>query len=197
MRARAFEDIPAAIDEAAKAQERKLDLLKDAVDLVEDETSNLKKQEAAFENALKVTDARLNAEIEINKMQNQGLEIAYGMAETAEERLDIAKQIFVNELEGAKLVYQQALNSIEAEEKRLQFAREEAEIAAGIIEAEGALAAEMADSLEKKEAILDKTRDAVVAQLEQVDLVDKQIAAQRTLLNSKNKQPRRSLSLQS
>lgn len=176
---KSFEDMPAAIDEAAKAQERKLQLLKDTVDLVEDETSDLKKQEAAFENALKVTDARLNAEIEINKMQNQGLQIAYDMAETAGERLDIAKQIFENEIEGAKLVYEQTLNSIKAEEQRLQFAREQAEIDARILEAEGALAAEMADSLEKKEAILDKTRDAVEAQLEQVDLVDKQIAAQK------------------
>lgn len=175
---KSFEDIPAAVDEAAKAQERKLQLLKDTVDLVEDETSNLKKQEAAFENALKVTDARLNAEIAINKLELQGLEIAYEMAKTAEKRLDIANQIFEAELEGAALAYQQTLNSIEAEQKKLEFAKEAAEIEARLIEAEGDLNAEMANSLEKKQAILDKTQDLVDAQLEQVNLIDRQITAQ-------------------
>lgn len=174
-----FKDMPVAVDAVAEAQKRKVAALQQGLELVNKETSNIKKQEQAFENAFKVSQARLGAEVAINRMQNQGLEIAYGQATSAKERLEIAKQIFLNEAQGAKLAFQQTMLSIQAEAQRLQFRKEAAIIEAKMIQAEGELAAAKEKSSEKAALILEKTRNAVAVQRESVQLIDGQIKAQK------------------
>lgn len=175
----ALESQPEAIKEATEARKGAIAVAQQNLELVKEETSNIKEQQQVFESAIKVSNARLNAEIEINKMKNQGLEIAYKQATSAKERLKIAAQIFENEIAGAKLSFEKTMLSIKAEQQRLQFRKEAAEIEARVIQAKGKLAALEADSQEKARKILDATRDAVDAQRDQVRLLDKQIGAQK------------------
>ena len=147
--AQGFQDIPPAVDAAVEAQKRKIEALKTSVGLVEQEKQAVEAQEQAYNNSVKVTDARLNAESEINKLQGQILEQAYEQAGSARERLNIAKQIYQTEVEGAKIAYQQTLNSIQAEQQRLEFRMQAAEVEANIIRAKGELAAAEAGSAEK------------------------------------------------
>lgn len=174
-----FKDMPVAVDAVAEAQKRKVAALQQGLELVKEETSNIKKQEQAFENAVKVSQARLGAEVAINRMQNQGLQIAYEQATSAKKRLEIAKQIFLNEVQGAKLAFDQTMLSIKAEAQRLQFRKEAAIIEAKMIQAEGELAAAKEKSSEKAALILEKTRNAVAVQRESVQLIDGQIKAQK------------------
>ena len=154
--AQGFQDIPPAVDAAVEAQKRKIEALKTSVGLVEQEKQAVEAQEQAYNNSVKVTDARLNAESEINKLQGQILEQAYEQAGSARERLNIAKQIYQTEVEGAKIAYQQTLNSIQAEQQRLEFRMQAAEVEANIIRAKGELAAAEAESAEKAQLILEK-----------------------------------------
>ena len=168
----------AAVDQAALAKQRFIESTKAHIGFLEKEKNTIKQQEAAFENALRVTDARLNAESAINQMQNQGLQVAYEMADTAGERLKIAQEIFRNEMEGARIVYQQTLNSIEAERQRLEFRKQAAIIESRMIQAKGELAAAEAKSADKAALILEKTKAAVNVQKQNVQMLSGQITAQ-------------------
>lgn len=170
--------VKAAAEAAALAKQKFIEQSKQAVAALEQEKRNIQASEQAFENALKITDARLNAEAAINDMQNKGLQIAYENATTAGERLRIAQEIFQNEIRGAEIAYQQTLNSIKAEQQRLQFRKESAEIEARMIQAKGELAAAEADSAEKAALILEKTSKAVDVQKENIQMLDGQIRAQ-------------------
>lgn len=173
-----FDDIPPAIDAAVAAQKRKIEALKEEVGLAEQAKQKVLAQEQAYNNSVKITDARLNAEAQINTLQGQILQRAYDQAGSARERLSIAKQIYQNEIQGAQLAYQQTLASIQAEQQRLQFRRQAAEVEARIIDAKGRLAAAQAGSLEKEKLILQQTQNAVAAQQEAVRIIDGQIQAQ-------------------
>lgn len=168
----------AAVEAAARAKQQFIDKTKEHISALETENSQIKAAEQAYENTIKVTDARLNAESEINQLQGQILERAYEQAGSAKERLDIAKQIYQNEVEGAKIAYQQTLNSIKAEQQRLEFRKQAAQIEAQIIQAKGELAAAEAESSEKAQLILEKTQNAVRVQQENVRVIDGQIKAQ-------------------
>ena len=174
----AFDDIPPAVDEAVEAQKRKIESLKESVRLVEKEKSAVEAQKQAFENQLKVSDAKLNAEAAINQMQNKGLQIAYEMAGSAGERLKLAREIFKNEMQGAKIAFKQTLNSIKAEQQRLVFRKQAAVIEAKMIQAQGELAAAKERDGEKAALILEKTQKAVQVQRENIGLIDGQIASQ-------------------
>ncbi len=176
--ANSFKDIAPAVDAAAEAQKRKIERLKEAVGLVQKEKQQIQAQEQAYENSVKVTNARLTAETEINKLQGAILERAYEQATSAKQRLEIAKKIFKNEIQGAEIAYKQTLTSIKAEQQRLEFRKQAAIIEAKVIEAEGELAAAKADSAEKAELILQKTRNAVDVQHQAVRAIEGQISAQ-------------------
>jgi tape measure domain-containing protein len=170
--------IKASIEAAAIAKQQFIDKTKQHITALEQELSQIQQAEQAYENTIKVTDARLNAEREINNLQGQILERAYNQAKSAGERLQIAKQIYQNEIEGARIAYQQTLNGIEAEKQRLEFRRQAAEVEARIIQAKGELAAAEADSAEKAQLILDKTQKAVQAQRDNIQVIEGQIKAQ-------------------
>ena len=172
------EKLKAATQAAAQAKQEYINRSKAAVQSLQEEKQQLQAQEQAFQNAVNITNARLNAESQINDLQIKGLEIAYENANTAKQRLAIAKDIFQNEIDGAQIAYEQALNSIEAEKQRLYFRREAAELEARMIQAKGELAAAEADSAEKAALIMEKTKQAVQVQRENVRLIDGQIAAQ-------------------
>jgi len=166
------------IDAATEAKNRFIEATKSSLKFLTQEKAQIKTQQSAYENTVKITNARLNAEKAINSMHGQGLQVAYELAGSASERLKIAQDIFRNEMEGANIVYQQTLNSIEAERQRLEFRRQAAVIDARMIEAEGALAAAKAGSAEKAALILEKTKAAVDVQKQNVQMIDSQIRAQ-------------------
>ena len=168
----------AAVEAAARAKQQFIEKTKAHISVLEAENAQISAAEQAYENTIAVTDARLNAEFEINKLQGQILGRAYKQAGSARERLNIAKQIYQNEIAGARIAYQQTLNSIEAEQQRLQFRLQTAQVEANIIQAKGELAAAEADSNEKAKLILEKTRNAVEAQRENVRVIQGQITAQ-------------------
>jgi tape measure domain-containing protein len=168
----------AAIEAAARAKQVFIEKTKQHIADLEAENSQISAAEQAYANTVKVTDARLNAETQINALQGQILQRAYDQAGSARERLGIAKQIYQTEIQGAQLAYQQTLTSIQAEQQRLQFRRQAAEVEARIIDAKGRLAAAQAGSLEKEKLILQQTQNAVAAQQEAVRIIDGQIQAQ-------------------
>jgi len=167
-----------ATEAAAVAKQKFIDNSKAALQSVQQEQQQIQQAEQAYTNSLNLSNARLEAEAKINEMQNQSLQIAYEQATSAGQRLQIAQQIFQNEIESAKIAHQQTLLAIEAEQRKLEFKRQGAEIEARMIEAKGMLAAAEADSAEKAALITQRTQEAVNVQRENIKLIDSQIATQ-------------------
>ena len=174
-----------ATDNVVAAKQRAVEASRNALAALQQETVELNKQKQSFENAVAITDARLKAETAINQMQHNALQIAYENAGSARERLGIAKQIYQNEVQGARLAYQQTINSIEAEKTRLEFRRQAAVLEGEMIRARGELAAAEAEANGANQAqidkILAKTQQAVDVQRQNVQLIDGQIAAQKQI----------------
>ena len=173
--------IKAAIEAAAAAKREFIEETKKHIGFLKEETLQITQAEQAYENTVKITDARLNAEREINSLQGQILERAYEQATSAGQRLQIAKDIFKNEVAGAKLAYQQTLNSIKAEQQRLEFRKQAAQVELEIIKAKGALAVAQEDNLQKANQIADANADLVKAQEANISMLDGQISAQEEI----------------
>lgn len=169
---------PAAIDAATEAKKRLIESTKESLEFLTKEKTEIEAQKSAYQNTINVTNARLNAEKAINELQGQILERAYEQASSATQRLNIAKQIFHNEVNGAKLAYQQTLNSIKAEQGKLQLKRQGAVIDGQILKARGEMLVAEAKTVEAKKAAQSQAQKALDAQMQAVRLIDGQIKAQ-------------------
>lgn len=148
----------------------------------------IQKEQAAVDRGLSLSKARYEAELALNQLEQTRLERAYKYAQSQRERLDIAIAMFNTEVETAKLEYQQQLESIAAEERKLEIQLEQYRLAQETIllkADEARLAAELEPDAELRAAsfkridettarYLDKTREIIVE-------VEKQLAVQREI----------------
>ena len=148
----------------------------------------IQKEQAAVDRGLALSKARYEAELALNQLEQTRLERAYKYAQSQRERLDIAIAMFNTEVETAKLEYQQQLESIAAEERKLEIQLEQYRLAQETIllrADEARLAAELEPDAELRAAsfkridettarYLDKTREIIVE-------VEKQLAVQREI----------------
>ena len=148
----------------------------------------IQKEQAAVDRGLALSKARYEAELALNQLEQTRLERAYKYAQSQQERLDIAIAMFNTEVESAKLEYQQQLESIAAEERKLEIQLEQYRLAQETIllkADEARLAAELEPDAELRAAsfkridettarYLDKTREIIVE-------VEKQLAVQREI----------------
>tara|TARA_R110002020_G_scaffold33514_1_gene102022 strand:- start:2139 stop:4793 length:2655 start_codon:yes stop_codon:yes gene_type:complete len=169
---------PAAIDAATEAKKRLIEATKSSLEFLTQEKTQIEAQKSAYQNTINVTNARLNAEKAINDLQGQILERAYEQASSATQRLNIAKQIFENEVNGAKIAYQQTLNSIQAEEGKLQLKRQGAVIDGQILKARGEILVAEAKTVDEKRKAQAQAQKALDSQMQVVRLLDGQIQAQ-------------------
>lgn len=126
--------------------------LKGNVEQVKQQTLQIERQFAALDRGASITAARYDAEKALNDLKIQQLDQEYQSATTAQQRLDIISEILKTELEGAKIEYQQKLESIELEKQKLYLKSEQAKITLKEIEAQGLLAqATGKDAAEKEQ----------------------------------------------
>jgi tape measure domain-containing protein len=176
-----FSSMPEKVNAVTEAQKRQVESLKSAVEQTDKQKASIEAQAAAFENMLSVNEARLSAEREINNLQGQILNRAYEQATTAQQRLQIAKQIFQNTVRGAQIEYQQALASIQAEEQRLQLKLKGAEAEYNTIAARGQLAILEAKSVEEETKKRAQLEAALASQQAAAQVIADQISAQQQI----------------
>lgn len=173
-----FQDIPSNIDAATQAQNRQVESLRQAVEYANQQKAAVEAQSAALENSINIANARLNAEKEINNLQGQVLEREYAQAQSAQQRLVIATQIFDNAVRGAQIEYQQALASIKAEQDRLQIKLLGVEAEYNSIKARGQLAILEEQSVEKQQQMRIQLDEALKSQQAAGQVIADQIASQ-------------------
>lgn len=173
-----FSSLPEDASKATEKLKQFVESAKQGVEALEAQKRNVQDQEEAYKSSMSVVDARLNAESQINSLQNQQLERAYELAGSSQQRLEIAKQIYQNEIEGAKLAYQTTLNQIEVERNALEFKRQGAVIDGQILKARGEILIAEKQSVEAKKAAQAEVQKALNSQMQAVRLIDNQIKSQ-------------------
>ena len=173
-----YSSMPADVERLVEAQKMQAKSLKEGVKQLEEQKRVIGDQEAAFENAMNITSARLNAEVQINSLHGAQLQDAYSMAKTAEKRLEIAKAIFRNDVEAARLSYQRTINEIDAARRSLEFKRQGAIVDFQTLKARGEIAVLEAKDLKAKEKAEVQAEKALASQVSAIKLIDDQITAQ-------------------
>ena len=171
--------IKEATDQTAVAKQKLLEQGNQLLAQASQMKARLKEQEASFQNQRSVATARLQAETAITQLAGQQLQRAYDQATTVQQRLQIAKAIYQNQVQLAALERQAAQANIQAEFQALGLKRQGAEIALKEIEAKGLIAQANAKNYAEGQRIAEQTRRAVEAQRQAVGLIDGQIQAQR------------------
>jgi TP901 family phage tail tape measure protein len=171
----------AALDQIPPKQQAQVDAAQKGLVVLQEQTAAINAQIASLERGASITSARYDAEKAINDLQGQQLERQYGLAQTAQRRLDIAVQIFNNAVNAAKIEYNQALESIRLEQQKVELQVQLAQLKLKEIEAEGQLQilkSKDAAEAEEKQRQLDK---ALGAQKEVVTATQSQATSQQEI----------------
>ena len=171
----------AALDQIPPKQQAQVDAAQAALVILQGQTAAINAQIASLERGASITSARYDAEKAINDLQGQQLERQYGLAQTAQQRLNIAVQIFNNAVNAAKIEHSQALENIALEQRKIELQVQLAQLKLKEIEAEGQLqilkSKDAAEAAEKQRQ-LDK---ALAAQNEVVTATQSQATSQQEI----------------
>jgi len=135
----ASSSLPKQIQTAAEANKGLIESTNQVIQNLDRQKIAIDAQIASLERGASITSARYDAEKAINDLQGQQLERQYGLAQTAQRRLDIAVQIFNNSVNAAKIEYNQALENIALEQRKIELQVQLAQNKLKEIEAEGQL----------------------------------------------------------
>jgi TP901 family phage tail tape measure protein len=160
----------AALDQIPPKQQAQVDAAQQGLVILQGQTAAINAQIASLERGASIASARYGAEKAINDLQGQQLERAYKLQTTAQGRLNIAVQIFNNAVNAAKIEYNQALENIALEQRKIELQVQLAQLKLKEIEAEGQLqilkskdAAEAAEKQRQLDAALAAQNEVVTA----------------------------------
>lgn len=116
--------------------------LKEQLDKIKDQYANItssvekraQAEQSAVERGMSISSARYEAEAALNNLEQTRLERAFNLAQTEQQRFDLAIALFNNAVKNAQIEYQQQLESIAAEERKLQLKLEEYTLGTKLIE---------------------------------------------------------------
>ena len=158
-----YSSMPEKIQTAAEANSKLIESTNQVLTNLKEQTSAIDAQIASLDRGASINSARYEAEKSINDLQGQQLERQYGLAQTAQQRLDIAIAIFNQQVKAAEIEYKQALENINLEQRKQELQIQSAQLKYKEIEAEGQLQILKAGSAEeeaKKRTQLEKALKA-------------------------------------
>lgn len=142
---------------------------------------DLQNQIKSLDRGATVTAARYEAEKALSDLSLQQLNRQYELATTAEKRLELARLIFNEQINAAKIEYNQALEAITLGERKIQLETQLAELKYKQIQAEGEsqiLQAKNITAANEKRAQLEKALDAqneVIKATKETGLAEQQV----------------------
>jgi tape measure domain-containing protein len=176
-----FSSLPEAAGQANQAVNEMEQSLTRSVQALENQATAIGAQIERLSAVGSIVGARLDAEKALNDLQKTRLTREYESATTAQRRYDIAVKLFNNEVEAARIEYQQALAGIKLEESKLQLQLNQEVIKGKQILAEGQLQLLKAGSVEEEQKIIGKLQGALNAQNAVISATSQQIEAQKII----------------
>lgn len=158
------------LDKIPPKQNKQVQAAESALSKIKEQTMAIDAQIASLERGASVTSARYQAEAAMNELQGKQLEFDYERATTAERRLQIAIQMFKQQVQAAEIEYKQALENIALEQRKAELQQKAAMSKYKEIEAEGRLQILKAESAEEE--------------LKRKNMLDEALGAQNSVIQS-------------
>jgi len=178
----------AALQAVPPAQQAALDKANETASAYKQQTEAIKEQISALERGASLTGKRYEALQAINSLEQQQLERSYQQATTEQQRFDIATKLFGKQLEAAQLEYNQAIEAIKLEERKLDLRLQLEQSKLNEINAEADLQKLKAsdikntdERLKKEQEIDQKRKDALESQKSVVREIEAQIPFQKEI----------------
>lgn len=169
------------LDQVPSKQQLQSDKAKEVLTSYRDQQLSIDAQIASLTRGASITAARYEAEKAILDLRNQELEREYNLAQTAEQRLNIAAAIFQNQVQAAEVEYRQALENIALEQRKVELQLQQERLKYRQIEAEGKLqilkAKDAAEEAEKAR----KLKDALATQGQVISATRENLGAQQQI----------------
>jgi TP901 family phage tail tape measure protein len=150
--------------------------------------NTLRQQSAAIDGQIQsldrgasITSARYQAEKAISDLRGQELQREYELANTAQQKFNIAVAIFKQQIQAAEIEYKQALENIKLEQRKQELQIQSARVKYEEIKAEGELQILKAGSAEEEQKKRDQLNKALSAQNQVIDATAKSSEAQKQI----------------
>lgn len=180
--------IPGKIKEAATATSELGVVAQQTLTFYKEQKIAIDGQLASLERGASLTAKRYEALLAINSLEQQQLERSYEQAKTARQRFDIATLLFQKQLEAAQIEYNQAIETIKLEERKLDLRLQLEQTKLKEIEAEADLQKLKAsdiknadERLKKEQEIDQKRKDALASQQGVIQQLEAQIPVQQEI----------------
>lgn len=174
-----------ALEKQALAQQKIKDLLAEQALQIEANTAKyneavaaVDRQVASLDRGAQVAQSRYNVEAAQNDLYGAQLQRQYELATTAEQRFEIAKRMFEQEVNAARIEYEQALLNNDLLVKKTELEAKVVEIKYQQLEAEKLIAIAQAEARGNTEAQVQKISDSY----------DKALGAQKDLVTAAHEQ---------
>ncbi len=170
-----------ALDQLTPKQQAQADKAAEVLGELREQTSAIDAQIASLDRGASINSARYEAEKAFNDLQGQQLERQYELAQTAQQRLDIAIAIFNQQVQAAQIEYKQALENIALEQRKQELQIQSAQLKYKEIEAEGQLQILKAGSAEEEAKKRAQLQEALAAQNQVVQAAYDNASAQQQI----------------
>jgi hypothetical protein len=169
------------LDQISPKQQAQADKASEILNTIRDQSSAIDAQIASLDRGASINSARYEAEKAINNLQGQQLERQYGLAQTAQQRLNIAISIFRQQVQAAQIEYKQALENIKLEQRKQKLQIQSAQFKYQEIQAEGQLQILKAGSAEEEAKKRAQLQEALAAQNQVVQATYDNASAQKQI----------------
>jgi tape measure domain-containing protein len=176
-----YSSMPEKIQTAAEANSKLIESTNQVLTNLKEQTRTIDAQIASLDRGASINSARYEAEKSINDLQGQQLERQYGLAQTAQQRLDIAVAIFQQQAQAAQIEYKQALENIALEQRKQELQIQAAQLKYEEIKAEGQLQILKAGSAEEEVKKRAQLQASLAAQNSVVEAAHQNAVAQQEI----------------
>jgi len=169
------------LEKIPSRQQAQSDKAKEVLSSYKEQQLSIDAQIASLTRGASITAARYEVEKAILDLRNQELEREYNLAQTAEQRLNIAAAIFQNQVQAAEIEYRQALENIALEQRKLELQLRQEQLKYRQIEAEGKLITLKAAEKDSEAERARKLKDALATQGQVVAAAQENLGAQQQI----------------
>ncbi len=180
------------LDQIPPKLQAQIEIAQSNLNIAREQSRAIDAQVASLQRGASINAARYQAEAAINNLHGKQLERQYQLANTAQQRMRIAVEMFKQQVQAAQIEYRQELENIKLEQRKVELQYEAARTKYQEIEAEGKLQILKAGSVEEEikkktaldealasqNAVIESAAEAVETQAEIVKYQEQTAAAQ-------------------
>ena len=170
-----------ALDQLTPKQQAQANKASEILSTLRQQSAAIDAQIQSLDRGASITSARYQAEKAISDLRGQELQREYELANTAQQKLNIAVEIFKQQIQAAEIEYKQALENIKLEQRKQELQIQSARVKYDEIKAEGELQILKAGTVEEEQKKREQLEKTLSAQSQVIDATAKTGEAQKEI----------------